>query len=421
MSYTLNYSDPAKNINPIIVADGTKNTQSTSLTLIGRNYPGYGQAIGEDLLHLLENFASPTPPNNPIEGQLWFDTSDPNNKKLRINDGGVSASRWSPINGIFQQSTEPTTVKVGDIWVNTAQTQVYIYNGSDFVLVGPATTGTSRTGSYPEEVTDTLGNPHNVIINYVNDQPIEIISTEDFTPNPVIEGFGTIEAGVNVSTADLGTPQQSNIPKINGIAESAYYLQLSVPSPQKVIADSFMRKDTDQRMTGTLSLAVDGNALRIGSDPTFILERRDQYNARFVNTFINGRFTFDIAGSSEPIVVFQGDTRQVTINHPETETADSGLTVYGSVKASKFETNVNGTFVEGSLVPIGTIMPYAGNTAPSGWLICDGADLGTNPTYQTLRDLIGKKYDPTDTNFLLPNLTNALASGLVAINYIIKY
>jgi len=54
--YTIYYSNPAKNTTPIFIADGTENSQSTSLTLIGRNYPGYGQAIAQDLVQLLENF-----------------------------------------------------------------------------------------------------------------------------------------------------------------------------------------------------------------------------------------------------------------------------------------------------------------------------------------------------------------------------
>ena len=60
MSYTIYYSDPTRLSDPITVVDNTKNTQDTSLTLIGKNYPGFGQAIAENFVHLLENFASPT-------------------------------------------------------------------------------------------------------------------------------------------------------------------------------------------------------------------------------------------------------------------------------------------------------------------------------------------------------------------------
>jgi hypothetical protein len=77
MSYTVPFSDPNKSANPITVNDLTENITSTSLSLVGRNYSNYGVSFAKNFVHLLENFASSTPPNNSIEGQLWYD----NNKK----------------------------------------------------------------------------------------------------------------------------------------------------------------------------------------------------------------------------------------------------------------------------------------------------------------------------------------------------
>ena len=73
MPYTIDYSESGKT--PIVVNDGTVDT-STSLKLIGKNYNRFGEYLNEDLLHLLENFAGNTAPDNPTEGQLWYDTSD---------------------------------------------------------------------------------------------------------------------------------------------------------------------------------------------------------------------------------------------------------------------------------------------------------------------------------------------------------
>ena len=55
-----------------IVNDGTVDT-TTDLTLVGRNYSGYGIQQNENFLYLLENFANNTPPPKPISGQIWFD------------------------------------------------------------------------------------------------------------------------------------------------------------------------------------------------------------------------------------------------------------------------------------------------------------------------------------------------------------
>jgi hypothetical protein len=80
MAYTINHKDNynassnPNGKNPITVSDGTINT-STSLSLVGKNYYGYGEAIAENFLHLLENFSNTddsTRPANPVQGQLYF-------------------------------------------------------------------------------------------------------------------------------------------------------------------------------------------------------------------------------------------------------------------------------------------------------------------------------------------------------------
>jgi len=75
------------------IQDGTINTTSTSLGLPGRNYAGYGQVLDTNMVQMLENFASSTPPANPLQGQLWFNT---NNNTLYVCPitGTTNASNW---------------------------------------------------------------------------------------------------------------------------------------------------------------------------------------------------------------------------------------------------------------------------------------------------------------------------------------
>ena len=47
------------------IPDGSINQSATDLTLIGRNSSNYGEFLNENLIRLLENFASPSKPNNP--------------------------------------------------------------------------------------------------------------------------------------------------------------------------------------------------------------------------------------------------------------------------------------------------------------------------------------------------------------------
>lgn len=351
--YNILYSDPAKNVpSGIFVADNSLNKNSTSLTLVGRNYPSYGTYFETDLVHLLENFAASSPPSNPIEGQLWFDTSDPNAKVLKINDGGVSGSRWSPINGVFQQPSQPSNVKTGDIWVDTANQQLKFFNGTDFTIVGPNYSSGARTGSYPTALSDTNGQIHNAIINYVNDQAIEIIASENFTPNPVIDGFNALRPGINVSSANVGTLSTPSYPRINGIADSSYNLQISIPTSQKITADAFLRNDIDQRMNGSLNIANDNNSLKIGVDPTFLLYRAENGTKAVLSNIQNsGQFNFminDRNGASKNILTMLGESQYVGINNagPRCE-----LDVVGSMNISNSAT-VNTLYVSGTAADI---------------------------------------------------------------------
>ena len=91
MAYTIVKSDGTV---LTTIADGTINTTSTSVALPGRNYAGYGQYLDTDLVHMLENFASTTPPANPLKGQLWYDTNA-NALKVCPADGTSNAAAWS--------------------------------------------------------------------------------------------------------------------------------------------------------------------------------------------------------------------------------------------------------------------------------------------------------------------------------------
>ena len=96
MSYTIIKTDGTV---LTTIADGTLNTTSTSVALPGRLYPGYGQVVDTNFVHIIENFADVAPPENPLQGQLWFNTNDPLNPVLQIcpSDGETNALAWFTI------------------------------------------------------------------------------------------------------------------------------------------------------------------------------------------------------------------------------------------------------------------------------------------------------------------------------------
>ena len=75
MSYVVNKTNG--NI-VAVVEDGTTDTISTSITLVGKGTQNYGEYIAENSVKMLENFANDTEPAHPIVGQLWYNTSTSN-------------------------------------------------------------------------------------------------------------------------------------------------------------------------------------------------------------------------------------------------------------------------------------------------------------------------------------------------------
>ena len=85
---------------------------------------------------------------------------------------------------------------------------------------------------------------------------------------------------------------------------------------------------------------------------------------------------------------------------------------------------VNGTNLQ--TVPPGGVIPYAGATVPSGWLLCDGGTIGDvgsgadseNADYETLFNLLKTFYPNTSTEVwsdddtvLLPDLRGRVVAG----------
>ncbi|KKK52705.1 hypothetical protein LCGC14_3102210, partial [marine sediment metagenome] len=68
------------------VADGTIDTTSTSLTLLGKGFNNYGEIVAEDWVHLMEHFSNTTAPSNELRGQLWHDTTT---DKIKVNISNV--------------------------------------------------------------------------------------------------------------------------------------------------------------------------------------------------------------------------------------------------------------------------------------------------------------------------------------------
>ena len=66
-------------------------------------------------------------------------------------------------------------------------------------------------------------------------------------------------------------------------------------------------------------------------------------------------------------------------------------------------------------LPVGTLIPYAGSTVPTGWLLCDGTAISRS-TYTTLFGVVSTTYGSGDgaTTFNLPDLRQRFPLGKAA-------
>jgi hypothetical protein len=222
MSYTINLT----NGNLLTtIPDGTINTNSTSLTLIGKNYAGYGQFLDDNFVHLLENAANGTQPTTPLTGQLWFNTTA---KSLQVYNG----TAWVPLATNTSSTTAPTNPNVGALWYDSTDQQLNVWTGTQWLLVGPVyTPSTGVTGAIPALIIDTGGITHSVVELYAGSNIVGTISKDaSFTPANTIPGFTQILPGITLASSvgsqiPLFQGTATNALTLNGVAANAFIQQ----------------------------------------------------------------------------------------------------------------------------------------------------------------------------------------------------
>lgn len=143
--YTLNWSSNALK-SPITLTGGSQDSTSTSLTLTGKGSVNWGEPIQENLLHLLENFASTTEPSHPTSGQLWF---EPVTQTLFLcySVDGFGVASWSQIYSISNVtlSAAPLNPTVGQMWFDTNTVTLKHWSGSAWTPIYSASSLTDES------------------------------------------------------------------------------------------------------------------------------------------------------------------------------------------------------------------------------------------------------------------------------------
>jgi hypothetical protein len=157
--------------------------QTTDLKFLGRNYAGYGEFQNENFVKLLENFANLTPPPAPILGQVWYDTL---HQKINV----FNANTWKGIANIEISNTElagtlNNNATVGDLGYYAPAEQLYAYNGTEYVLIGPpigADKLAGWRGDY-EQSTIEPGTPIYNIKAVIGSEVFAVVSNQEYIVN----------------------------------------------------------------------------------------------------------------------------------------------------------------------------------------------------------------------------------------------
>ena len=384
MPYTINFTD-VTNKGSVTVEDNDIN-QSTSLSFVGRNTTSYGVEFNQNFLKLLENFANLTSPSNPVEGQLWYDTTV-GSEQLRVYDG----TNWVASGGLKKATNQPEAASstTGDLWVDTDNQQLYLYTGSGWTLIGPEYAGGLSTGVSPVTILAQDNKEYTALQVDINAKPVAIISADTFTARAEINGFGQINPGINLSTADI---TGDGAARFYGPAEQAENL---VVAGTKVPAANFLRGDVVSTTTKQLKVNTDDGII-LGSGNQVALGVEGQIGVVSHNTS-GASLDFRVNDQGTTKTVMRVDsTTNVGINNTAPSEA---LDVTGKIKVSDSIT-IDGTtastnFGTGSLI-------VKGGTGIAG-------DLNIGGTINVLGD--------TETRNIIPDVTNTRTIGSLANKY----
>jgi hypothetical protein len=249
MSYTIYNTDGTI---LLTLGDGKIDQLTTSLTLIGKNVNSYGEYFNNNLIKLLENFASEQEPVSPVTGQLWYDTST---GRLRIYD---LSNQFRPITNTLVADTQPTGLASQDFWFDSTNDQMFFTtDGQTLFLVGPQNSSEyGKTGWIVDTPTDSTDAVQVITSLYNNDQVVGVLSSNNFVLSASSStqlGFTSVAKGFNLN------PNIADF-KFVGTATSADTIS-------GVDINHLLRNDINQTTTG--SFVVQNNLGLVVSNSVF--------------------------------------------------------------------------------------------------------------------------------------------------------
>jgi len=442
MSYYINKTDGTA----IQVLDGTTDTTSTSLALIGKLSSVYGEKQNENIVRLLENFSYNISPSNPITGQLWFDT-DTNNIKVY-----TTANVWVTVGSVIQGNISLT----GNLLVGNDKFRIQNLSGNAIVsnftsnaninfvvnVAGVQTTslivnGATGLVTVAANATANLGVTTKLYVDSTTNAVASNASNNLAAANVIIHAnLAARIADTNAANVEIGN-LRSNITAANSaIITANTALKNYVDSQVNALYGNAVVQADDISNLNAIKAAI--------ASPTFTGEPRAPTALPGENSTILATTAFVYASNiglkNNLQVQIDATNNNLTNNYAlKNSPAFTGTPTAPTPSASDNSTKLATTaFVQGKVLQgpkgdpgdtgpagatgprgvqggdlAGTIKLWAGSTIPdSTWMFCNGAAI-SRTSYSTLFSRIGTTYGSGDgvNTFNLPNFTNRFAVG----------
>jgi hypothetical protein len=361
MAYIVNKTDGTA---VTTITDGTIDN-TTSLTLFGKSYSGFGELLNEDLVKLLENSASTSAPTSPLKGEVWFDTTV---NQLKVYDG----TSFKPTGGAKSSAgTAPTSPSVGDLWLNTTTGQLFVYTGqtysawqafSGWELAGPEfTSGQTLSGFKIETVRATSSVDYVVAFMYSGNIRVACVSQNaEFTPQSTITGFAKIYPGItlNSTLAAVFAGTTTSTTHVN-VDESTNNTSGSI-----IAGKNFLRSDVADNTIGRITVLTDtGVVIGAGSDLQLTVS---DINATIANVSEDGDLSIKINSTGNVIktpIAITGSTGNIAL------TGDVTITGNLSVSGEYANTTSNINIIDDAFVKLNT-----GNSEVDAGIIVETTD-----------------------------------------------
>ncbi len=362
MAYKINKTDGSLLTE---IVDSTIDQTASDLTLIGKNVSGFGEFINENFVKLLENFAATSSPNNPIAGQIWYDTSQ---NRLKVYDGAGFRQGSGPI----VSGAVPSNLVQGDLWIDSLENQLYFYDGTDRQLAGPIYKASQDVSGFTvDTIIDSNNSEKTVLKLWVNGILLGIFSrnTIEFTPKVTITDFsGTIKPGFNAGTL-AGMKFNVTSSKADALVDTLGNLYTS---------NSFMSTTANATTTGQI---------RIQNSTPLILGANQNYEVTATTTALaitsnnagqNYQIKIKNAGGTRDAITVRATTERVGIfNDNPTYTFDvnGDARITGNLTVEGVTTSIESTnlIIEDKNIVIANVASPTNFTADGGGITIKGS------------------------------------------------